>query len=189
MVALCVTFYSAVFPFRSFAIKFFMEAHGETREFAGFLNSILPLSAMIATPLFGLLVDKVGKRALFMFIGSVLLLPVFLMMTYTGITLYVPIAMMGIAFSLIPAVMWPYVAYIVDEKKLGTAYALMTLIQQVGLAGFNWLIGYANDISMASPQNPDGYSLGMWIFSSLGFFGVLFSFLLRRAEAKEKMQS
>lgn len=189
VVALCVTFYSAVFPFRSFAIKFFMEAHGETREFAGFLNSILPLSAMIATPLFGLLVDKVGKRALFMFIGSVLLLPVFLMMTYTGITLYVPIAMMGIAFSLIPAVMWPYVAYIVDEKKLGTAYALMTLIQQVGLAGFNWLIGYANDISMASPQNPDGYSLGMWIFSSLGFFGVLFSFLLRRAEAKEKMQS
>ncbi|HRI47629.1 MAG TPA: MFS transporter [Ignavibacteriaceae bacterium] len=188
VVALCVTFYSAVFPFRSFAIKFFMEAHGETREFAGFLNSILPLSAMIATPLFGLLVDKVGKRALFMFVGSVLLLPVFLMMTYTDITLYVPIAMMGIAFSLIPAVMWPYVAYIVDEKKLGTAYALMTLIQQVGLAGFNWMIGYANDYSSASTANPGGYALGMWIFSSLGFFGVLFSFLLHKAD-KEKVKS
>lgn len=188
VVALCVTFYSAVFPFRSFAIKFFMEAHGETREFAGFLNSILPLSAMIATPLFGLLVDKVGKRALFMFVGSVLLLPVFLMMTYTDITLYVPIAMMGIAFSLIPAVMWPYVAYIVDEKKLGTAYALMTLIQQVGLAGFNWMIGYANDYSSASAANPGGYALGMWIFSSLGFFGVLFSFLLHKAD-KEKVKS
>jgi MFS family permease len=182
VVALCVTFYSAVFPFRSFAIKFFMEAHGETREFAGFLNSILPLSAMIATPLFGLLVDKVGKRSLFMFIGSVLLLPVFLLMVYTDISLYVPIAMMGISFSLIPAVMWPYVAYIVDEKKLGTAYALMTLIQQVGLAGFNWMIGFANDYSGASPTNPQGYELGMWIFSSLGFFGVFFSFLLHRSE-------
>lgn len=182
IVALCVTFYSAVFPFRSFAIKFFIEGHGASREFAGFLNSILPLSAMIATPLFGLFVDKVGKRALFMMVGSILLLPVYLMMVYSDVSLYVPIALMGISFSLIPAVMWPSVAYIVEEKKLGTAYALMTLIQQVGLAGFNWLIGWANDYSQASATNPDGYQLGMWIFSILGFFGLFFSFMLRKTE-------
>ena len=182
IVALCITFYSAIFPFRSFAIKFFMEAHGETREMAGFLNSILPISAMIATPLFGLLADKIGRRALLMTFGSVLLLPVYLMMVYGDFSLYIPIAMMGIAFSLIPAVMWPSVAYIVDEKRLGTAYALMTLIQQIGLAGFNWMIGVANDYSAASAQNPEGYALGMWIFSGLGFFGLLFAYLLRRVE-------
>lgn len=182
IVALCLTFYSAIFPFRSFAIKFFIEAHGTTREFGGFLNSILPLSAMIATPLFGLLVDKVGKRALLMVFGSLLLTPVYLMMAYSDVSLFVPIAMMGVAFSLIPAVMWPSVAYIVDQKRLGTAYALMTLIQQIGLAGMNWLIGKANDISGASAANPEGYNLGMWIFSVLGFFGLFFAIMLRRSE-------
>ena len=182
IVALCVTFYSAIFPFRSFAIKFFIEAHGSTREFAGFLNSVLPLSAMIATPLFGLLVDKIGKRALLMMIGSIFLLPVYLMMVYTSISLYVPIILMGISFSLIPAIMWPSVAYIVEEKKLGTAYALMGLIQQVGVAGFNWMIGAANDYTGASVTNPGGYELGMWIFSVLGIFGFVFAFLLRKTE-------
>lgn len=186
IVLLCITFYSAIFPFRSFAIKFFIEAHGSTREFAGFLNSILPLSAMIATPLFGLLVDKIGKRALLMMLGSFLLMPVYLLMAYSDVSLYIPIAMMGIAFSLIPAVMWPSVAYIVDQKKLGTAYALMTLIQQVGLAGMNWLIGKANDISGASATNPDGYNTGMWIFSILGFLGLLFAVLLRKTEKGPK---
>lgn len=177
--ALCVTFYSAIFPFRSFAIKFFIEAEGMTRQEAGSLNSILPLSAMIATPLFGLLVDKIGKRALMMMVGSIFLMPVYLMMVYTDVSLYVPIALMGVAFSLIPAVMWPSVAYIVEEKRLGTAYSLMTLIQQIGLAGFNWLIGFANDYSLASATNPDGYRLGMWIFSILGFLGLFFAFMLR----------
>ncbi len=182
IVALCITFYSAIFPFRSFAIKFFIEAHGTTREMGGFLNSILPFSAMIATPLFGLLADRVGKRALLMTFGSLMLLPVYLMMAYTDLTLYIPIAMMGIAFSLIPAVMWPSVAYIVKENRLGTAYALMTLIQQIGLAGMNWLIGSANDFAGASATNPDGYNLGLWIFSTLGFFGLFFAYMLRRTE-------
>jgi len=122
IVALCIVFYSAIFPFQTFAVKFFMEAHGTSREFGGFLSSMLTLFAMIATPLFGLWVDRVGKRALLMMFGSLLLIPVYLMMAYTRINLYVPMAMMGVAFSLIPAVMWPSVAYIVDQSKLGTAY-------------------------------------------------------------------
>src|SRR5208282_2006014 len=132
IVALCIVFYSAIFPFQTFAVKFFMEAHGTSRELGGFLSSMLTLFSMIGTPLFGLLVDRVGKRALLMMFGSMLLIPVYLMMAYTRINLYVPMAMMGVAFSLIPAVMWPSVAYIVAQAKLGTAYALMTLIQQVG---------------------------------------------------------
>jgi len=182
IVALCVTFYSAIFPFQTFAVKFFMEAHGTSREFGGFLSSMLTLFAMVATPLFGLLSDKVGKRALLMMLGSMLLIPVYLIMAYTHVNLYVPMAMMGVAFSLIPAVMWPSVAYIVDQSKLGTAYGLMTMIQNIGLFGFNLLIGWANDFSRASAGNPSGYHLGMWIFSILGFLGVFFSFLLHERE-------
>jgi len=182
IVALCITFYSAIFPFQTFAVKFFIEAHGVSREFGGFLSSMLTLFAMVATPLFGLLADRVGKRALLMMLGSLLLIPVYLMMAYTHVNLYVPMAMMGVAFSLIPAVMWPSVDYIVDQAKLGTAYGLMTMIQNIGLFGFNLLIGWANDISHASAQNPGGYHLGMWIFSILGFLGVFFAFLLHERE-------
>ncbi len=182
IVALCITFYSGIFPFQTFAVKFFIEAHGTTREFGGFLSSILTLFAMVATPLFGLLVDRIGKRSLFMMFGSILLIPVYLIMAYAHVSLYIPMAMMGIAFSLIPAIMWPSVAYIVDESKLGTAYGLMTMIQNIGLAGFNLLVGWANDYSGASAANPGGYNLGMWIFSCLGFFGLMFAFLLRRSE-------
>ena len=206
--ALCVTFYSAMFPFQTFAIKFFQEAHGTTREVGGNLSSMLTLAAMIFTPLFGLLADKIGKRSLLMMFGSLLIIPVYLIMAYKvdlatplGISgsfvlnidffdvhsnipayLMIPMSLMGIAFSLIPAVMWPSVAYIVDPKKLGTAYGLMTMIQNIGLFGFNLLIGWTNDFSGASASNPGGYTLGMWIFSCLGIFGLFFAFLLRRRE-------
>lgn len=196
VVGLCFTFYSAIFPFRTFAIDLFtnkiLAAHGgvlageaarvTSLEQAGRLNSLLPLAAMIATPLFGLLVDKVGKRALFMMFGSLLLMPVYLMIAYSPWSLYIPVAMMGIAFSLIPAVMWPSVAYIVDQSRLGTAYALMTLIQQIGFFILNLLIGKANDYAHAGLDNPGGYALGMWIFSILGFVGMALALLLRIRE-------
>jgi len=196
VVGLCFTFYSAIFPFRTFAIDFFtnkiLATHGGivaseamrvlSHEKAGFFNSLLPFSAMIATPLFGLLVDRVGKRAWFMMLGSLLLMPVYLMMAYTNVTLFVPVSLMGIAFSLIPAVMWPSVAYIVEQSRLGTAYALMTLIQQIGFFLLNLLIGKANDYAHAGLEHPTGYALGMWIFSVLGFVGMTLAILLRIRE-------
>jgi MFS family permease len=182
IVALCITFYSGIFPFQTFAVKFFIEAHHTSREMGGFLSSMLTLFAMIATPLFGLMADKIGKRSLFMMFGSLLLAPVYLIMAYTHISLYVPMAMMGIAFSLIPGIMWPSVSYLVEQSKLGTAYGLMTLIQNIGLAGFNFLIGWANDHTGASASNPGGYALGMWIFSIVGVAGFFFAYLLRRNE-------
>src|ERR1700721_1521300 len=182
IVALCVVFYSAIFPFQTFAVEFFIDAHGTSREFGGFLSSTLTLFAMIVPPLFGLLVDRVGKRALFMMLGSLLLIPVYLLMAYTHVNLYVPMAMMGVAFSLIPAVLWPSVAYIVDQSKLGTAYGLMTMIQNIGLFGLNTLGGWAKNYGHADASNPSGYNLGMWIFSILGILGVLFASLLRQRE-------
>ena len=207
IVALCITFYSAIFPFETFAYQFFMDAHQVTREAGGDLVGMLTLFTMFGTPFFGLFVDKLGKRALLMMLGSLLLIPVYLMMAYmrsaSYVTVYLPssadghfgfvahhlppillltMAMMGIAFSLIPAVMWPSVAYLVEQSKLGTAYGLMTMIQNIGLAGFNLVVGWANDHSHAGPNNPNGYNLGMWIFSILGFLGLTFAFLLRRRE-------
>jgi MFS family permease len=186
IVMLCITFYSAMFPFQTFAIKFFQETHGVTREYGGFLSSILTLSAMIFTPLFGLLSDYIGKRSLLMMLGSLLIIPVYLMMGYTSTNLIIPMSIMGIAFSLVPAIMWPSVAIVTPSSKLGTAYGLMTMIQNIGLFGFNIIIGWANDHAGASAANPSGYHLGMWIFSSLGFFGLLFAFLLRVSETGSK---
>src|SRR5271170_796100 len=91
VVGLCFTFYSAIFPFRTFAIDFFtnkiLASHpgmtlSEATQQAGFCNSLLPITAIIATPLFGLMVDKVARRALLMMLGSVLLMPVYLMTAY-----------------------------------------------------------------------------------------------------------
>ncbi len=183
IVGLCATFYSGIFPFQTFAVKFFMEAHGTTRELGGFLSSMLTLFAMICTPLFGILADRIGKRSHLMIFGSVLMLPVYLIMAYTDTTLYLPMSMMGIAFSLIPAVMWPSVAYVVDQSRLGTAYGLMTMVQNIGLTLFNFLIGWANDYAHAGADNAGGYALGMWLFSSLGIMGLFFAIRLNRVEA------
>ncbi len=200
VVALCVVFYSTVFPFRAFAIKYFIEAHGLSRDAGGALNSVLPLAAGFATPLFGLMVDRIGKRSLFMAIGSLVLLPLFLVVTYLPagpdisltvpflgsytwpLTLIIVMLLLGVAFSLIPAIMWPSVAYIVDQKRLGSGYSLMTLCQQVGMALIPWLIGFTNDAFMAGPDNPSGYTPGMWIFTALASLGLVFSFLLWKTE-------
>jgi predicted MFS family arabinose efflux permease len=174
---LCVTFYSAIFPFQTFAVKFFIEHHGVSRAMAGFTSSFITFASMIGTPLFGVLIDLKGKRASLMMLGSFLLIPVYLMLIYVPVHPLVPMIMMGVAFSLIPAAMWPSVALIVKEQNLGTAYGVMTMVQNIGLALFNYVIGWANDSS-------GGYTLGMWVFSILGFLGIAFSYLLKRHDAR-----
>jgi nitrate/nitrite transporter NarK len=201
VVGLCVTFYAAVFPFRRFANLFFEQAHGASSQQAGFMNSLLPWVAMFATPVLGLLVDRIGHRALLMTVGSALLVPSFLWMAYGAMPLPqplelpgflswlplmwpvpAPVALLGLSFSLVPAILWPAVTYLVDEKRLGTAYALMTFCQQIGWAALAWAVGKANDVAGASAANPAGYLPGMWIFASLGILGLAFSALLWRAE-------
>jgi MFS family permease len=182
VVGLCVTFYAAVFPFRRFANIIFVDAHGASPEQAAFLNSVIPLTAMFATPLFGLLVDKIGRRALLLMAGSCLLFPAFLLMTATAVPLGFSVALLGVAFSLVPAILWPAVAYLVEESRLGSAYALMTFCQQIGWAVMAWAVGRSNDAFGASAANPAGYLPGLWMFAGLGFLGLTFSFLLWRSE-------
>ena len=184
VVGLCVTFYSAIFPFRRFANIIFIDLHQVSSETAAFLNGLLPLTAMIATPLFGILIDYIGRRALFLTLGALLLIPSFLSIAYAPVTIWIPVALLGISFSLVPAVLWPSVAYLVDEQRLGTAYALMTFCQQIGWGITSWLIGSTNDVFAASSTHATGYIPGLWIFSSLGIVGTICAFLLWNCERK-----
>ncbi len=206
LVALCVLFYSAIFPFETFAVKLFQHTRNMPLEDAGLVLSILTVCTMIGTPLFGYFSDRVGKRATLMIFGSALLIPVFLIIAYVQsshmLTVNLPppwsahftaplplvgaMGIMGVAFALVPAVIWPSVAYIVDQKALGTALGLMTMIQNIGLAGFNVVLGSANDHWHASQPNPGGYLPMLYILTSLGFVAMFFAILLRIRETGPK---
>ena len=182
VVGLCVCFYATIFPFRTFANLYFIEAKGVSPEAAGDLKSVLPLLSMIGMPLFGLLVDKIGKRALLMAAGSALLVPPFLFMIWTALPLKLSMAMLGLAFALVPAVLWPAVTYLVPDARLGSAYALMTFCQQVGWAGMSWGLGLLKDGAKASAQNPAGWTPVMLALALLASAGFVFSFLLWKSE-------
>lgn len=183
IVGLCVTFYSVILPFRStFAIAYFQHAHGLSLQEAGAMNGYVFLAAIFATPLFGLIADRIGHRAALMAFGSFLLAAVFPLLAYTGVTLWAATAMIGIAFSLVPAVLWPAVPYLVEPGRLGTAYGLMTMLQNVGLMVCNLAAGALNDANGAGPDNPGGYRPMLWMFLLLSLFGFVFAAALRRRE-------
>jgi MFS family permease len=183
IVGLCVTFYSVIFPFRStFAIKYFQHAHGLSLQEAGALNGYVFLAAIFATPLFGYMVDRLGHRAAFMAFGSLLLAATFPILGYTQMSLWVSTVLIGVAFSLVPAVIWPAVPYLVEPSRLGTGYGLMTMVQNIGMMLANLAAGQLNDRSGAGPDNPMGYQPMLWMFFFLSLFGFLFAAALRVRE-------
>lgn len=184
VVGLCVTFYSVIFPFRStFAIKYFQHAHHLSLQDAGTMNGYVFLAAIFATPAFGLLVDRLGRRSLFMAIGTLLLFSIFPLLAWSDANLWVSTALIGIAFSLVPAVLWPAVAYLVSPKRLGTAYGLMTMLQNIGMMLANLGAGWLNDKYHAGADNPAGYTPMLWMFLVLSLAGFVFAALLRNREA------
>ena len=187
---LCVTFYSAVFPFVKYAPDLLSNKFGMDTDLAGKITSILPFGTILFTPLFGTFTDKRGKSASLMIYGSILLILVHLMFALTTITPYVPMFLLGVAFSLIPAAMWPSVAKIVPENRLGTAYGLMFSIQNIGLWAFPMLIGKVLDLSNPN-VTPEGLAAGtaaydytnpILMLTILGVFGMIFAFLLKRED-------
>jgi MFS family permease len=146
------------------------------------MNGHVFLAAIVATPMFGLLVDRVGKRSIAMFFGSLLLLAVFPTLLYTSSSLWVSTVMIGIAFSLVPAVLWASVPYLVGSQRLGTALGLMTMVQNVGLTVVNLAAGGLNDWAHAGAANPAGYRPMLWMFAALSLAGLVFSALLRGRE-------
>jgi MFS family permease len=182
VVGLCVAFYATIFPFRTFANLFLTDFHGISNDEAGRLKSVLPLLSMIGMPIFGIVADRFGRRALLMAVGSALLVPPFLLLARTGLPLQLPMAMLGIAFALVPAVLWPAVTYLVPGERLGSAYALMTFCQQIGWAAMAWGMGIVKDAAGASATNPSGWLPVLWMLAGLALAGFLFSFLLWREE-------
>ncbi len=158
---LCVTFYSAIFPFIAFAPTFFSEKWniaGLVESTGGFLSqvlnsflhmfnttggitSIIIFASMIFAPFAGKLVDKFGKRATLMIFGSLIMIPCHALMGLTKIWPVFPMIALGGAFVLVPAAMWPSIPLIVRKERVGTAFGLMTAIQSIGLALFPWLFG------------------------------------------------
>lgn len=184
IVGLCVTFYAVVFPFRStFAIKYFQHAHRLSLQEAGSMNAYVFLAAIIATPLFGLMADRLGRRSAFMAFGSLMLGVVFPILLFTNASLWISTAAIGIAFSLVPAVLWPAVPYLVAPERLGTAYGLMTMLQNIAMMVVNVAAGALNDASAASAENPAGYRPMLWLFFVISLFACLFAAALRAREA------
>lgn len=182
VVLLCVTYYSGIFPFQTFAQKYLIEAHHISAARASMLVGIPTVIAMAASPLCGLLADRIGRRTQLMAVGTLLLLPIYLMMAYTRLPLAVPMVLMGLSFALVPAVMWPSVMLVVPHGQLGTSFGLMQMVQSFGLVGFNCMVGWANDACGAGEAHPEGYRLGMWLFTATVAAGLAIALVLRNRE-------
>ena len=180
--ALCVTFYGCIFPFETFGQKFLIEARHLTPQTAALLVGMEPLFSLVGMPIFGLLVDRYGHRSLLMMFGSLLIVPVFPLLGFTSIPAAIPLAMMGVAFALVPAVMWPALFYVVERSRLGLANGMLDSVQQLGLVVINLLIGWANDHWLASATHAAGYHAGMLMFTAIAVLAVLCAFALWRAE-------
>ena len=194
---LCVTFYSAIFPFTALSTDFFHhkwglpEASGGGQGFlAGvFYNfthmfstaqgttSIIIFASMLFAPFAGRLIDRIGRRASLMIVGSLMMIPAHLAMGWTMIPPAVSMIVLGAAFVLVPAAMWPSVPLIVDEKRVGTAFGVMTAIQNIGLLIFPWLNGQLRD-------HTTGYAASQTMFAGLGVAGLIFAVLLLSADRK-----
>ncbi len=195
---LCVTFYSAIFPFTALSTDFFVDKWGISRvaevkggfllhvlnnylhmfSTAGGISSIIIFASMILAPFAGHLVDKVGKRAMLMIIGSLLMIPSHLLMALTKVYPAYPMIALGASFVLVPAALWPSIPLIVRKERVGTAFGLMTAIQNIGLALFPLVNGLLRDITLT-------YTSSMVMFADLGLFGLAFAALLKKADKRE----
>lgn len=190
---LCVLFYSCVFPFQKFASELMITKYGIDESVAGFFAGLPALGALILTPVFGGMVDKRGKAASIMMFGAAMLIFVHFIYALPFITgSFIAIAMMiilGIAFSLVPSAMWPSVAKIFPAHQLGTAYALIFFIQNIGLWGVPTLIGFVLDNYCITGKTETGtnlydYTVPMCIFTGFAVLSLVVAFALKIADRK-----
>lgn len=177
---LCLMFYAGVFPFLKFATKLMIFKYGVAEDVAGLIPAMLPFGTIFLTPLFGSIYDKYGKGATLMLIGSVLLTCVHIIFALPFGTWILAVAVMvvlGIAFGLVPSAMWPSVPKIIPMKLLGTAYALIFYIQNIGLALVPVWIGKVNQANTGANGVID-YTETMTIFAGFGVIAIVISFLL-----------
>ncbi len=173
---LCVTFYSAVFPFTVHATRFLQKKFNMSPAMGGRYTSYIMTASMIFTPILGLLVDKFGRRGRMMIVGSLLIIPAHLLLGLTRVHPAVGFILLGCAFSLVPAALWPAVPLLVREKFLGTAYGIIGWVQNIGLTIFPFLAGWLVDQS--GDDVVQGYTNMEWMFASLSIAGLVFAIML-----------
>ena len=190
---LCVLFYSCVFPFQKFASELMIGKYGIDENVAGSIVGLPALGALILTPVFGGLVDKRGKAASIMMLGAAMLICVHFIYAIPSIDNWlvaiVLMIILGIAFSLVPSAMWPSVAKIFPVNQLGTAYALIFFIQNIGLWGIPTLIGWVLDtycvVGTSGNANEYDYTIPMCIFTGLAILSLFVAFLLKVVDKKK----
>ena len=179
---LCVLYYSAIFPFQRYAPDFLNKTLGIDN--GAQLFSCFPILAMVLTPFLGGFIDRKGKAASMLMIGSLIMIAchlsfAFLLPMFPSKALAVAIiAILGVSFSLVPAALWPSVPKIIDERILGSAYCVIFWIQNWGLLLVPIIIGKVLDAT-------GGYTLPMVIFSSFGVIALLIGMLLKREDKKK----
>jgi MFS family permease len=188
---LCVLFYSGVFPFLKYAVHMMQARLGVDANIAGKISGLLPVGTILLTPIVGYFLDKKGYGATIMIFGALLLTLAHLTFALVPMSMFVAIAaiiVLGVSFSLVPASMWPSVPKIVEERYLGSAYALVFWIQNIGLMFFPWLIGVileaVNPGVTEAIQSGDihavyNYKIPMLVFAGLGVAAIFLGFLLR----------
>jgi nitrate/nitrite transporter NarK len=189
---LCVLFYSAVFPFLKYATSLMINKYNVAPELAGNIPAILPFGTILLTPLFGGIYDKKGKGATIMITGAALLIVVHALFALPLLNVWWFAAflmiLLGIAFSLVPSAMWPSVPKIIPENKLGTAYALIFWVQNIGLSLVPLLIGRTLDqyctVTEGDTTRYD-YTLPMLIFTGFGILALLTAWLLKREDRRK----
>lgn len=187
LAVLCLMFYAGVFPFLKFATKLMVFKYGVDANVAGLIPAMLPFGTIFLTPFFGSIYDKYGKGATLMIIGSTLL-------TFVHVVFALPInswilaicimIVLGIAFGLVPSAMWPSVPKIIPMKLLGTAYALIFYIQNIGLSLVPIWIGKVNQ-SNTDASGVIDYTQTMTIFAGFGIIAIVISVLLLMEDKKK----
>ncbi len=178
---LCVLYYSAIFPFQKFATGMLEANLNMPTAQASGLFSWFPIGAMFLTPFLGAFLDKRGKGASMLILGSILMIACHLTFALVPLTkpiAYTAIILLGISFSLVPAALWPSVPKLVEERYLGSAYSVIFWIQNIGLMAFPIIIGWSLD-------KTGGYTVPMLIFSSLGALALVLGLWLK-VEDKRK---
>ncbi|MBO7437105.1 MAG: MFS transporter [Bacteroidaceae bacterium] len=194
---LCLMFYSAVFPFMKYAASLMENKYGVSTTLAGLIPSLIPFGNLIMTPLFGGIYDKKGKGATIMIIGSLLLILVHVLfalplLNYWWFAAFIMI-ILGVAFSLVPSAMWPSVPKIIPQKLVGSAYALIFWVQNIGLGFVPLLIGgILNKYCKVGTRLVEGaevtqynYTLPMIIFALFGIVALLLAMRLKAVDKKE----
>ena len=190
---LCVLYYSAIFPFQKYAINMLQCNLDFTSQQAGLVFFVFPIGAALITPALGSFLDKKGKGATMLILGAILMIvchlsfALLLPATKSTLIAYVCIILLGISFALVPAALWPSVPKLVDGRLLGSAYAVIFWIQNIGLYSFPMIIGSVIKASNPGVTNPleYNYTVPMLVFASLGVFALIIGFILK-AEDKRK---